>query len=67
MRLKERGRYTVVNPDAKSEKKKEGEDSNEYTDGFYSSDSDHFVPHETSQQQQESELVQNNETTLDVA
>ncbi len=46
MRLKERGRYTVINPDAKSEKqkKKEGEESNEYTDGFYSSDSDSFVP-----------------------
>ena len=51
MRLKERGRYTVINPDAKSEKKEkmEGENSNEYTDGFYSSDSDTFVPRETSQ------------------
>lgn len=51
LRLKERGRYTVIDPDAIAKKKKEGEDSNEYTDGFYSSDSDHFVPHETVQDQ----------------
>ena len=43
MRLKERGRYTVVNPDASNKTNKEGEES-EYTDGFYSSDSDNFVP-----------------------
>ena len=48
LRLKERGRYIVIDPDATAEKrKKEGEDSNEYTDGFHTSDSDHFVPHET--------------------
>mgnify|MGYP001626777389 CR=1 FL=1 len=51
MRLKERGRYTVINPDNdKSEKMKKikeeegGEGSGGYTDGFYSSDSDTFVP-----------------------
>ena len=57
MKLKERGRYTVLNPEAKSEKKQEGEDSNEYTDGFFSSDSDTFVPHEANRQRTESDLV----------
>ena len=51
MKLKERGRYTVVNPDddkVQQKKESEGQDSNEqYTDGFYSSDSDAFVPNET--------------------
>ncbi len=47
MRLKERGRYTVVDPDAPTETKKEGEEESEYTDGFYSSDSDNFVPNDT--------------------
>ncbi len=48
MRLKERGRYIVINPDITAqETKKGGDDSNEYTDGFYTSESDNFVPHET--------------------
>ncbi len=51
MRLKERGRYTVINPDTKSESKKEAENSNEYTDGFYSSASDVFVPHDKVEKQ----------------
>ena len=44
MRLKERGRYTVIDPDLKTERKFGDQESNEYTDGFYSSDSDHFSP-----------------------
>jgi hypothetical protein len=60
MRLKERGRYIVINPDIRSKNKKEGsenEDSNEYTDGFYTSESDDFAPHEPGVQQEESQLV----------
>jgi len=45
MRIKERGRYTSVNPDLKKDAKKE-DDSNEYTDGFYTSESDAFVPND---------------------
>jgi len=45
MKLKERGRYTVVNPDLQQERVTEkGDEAGEYTDGFYSSDSDGFVP-----------------------
>ena len=55
MRLKERGRYIVINPDITVQEHKKGsEDSNEYTDGFYTSESDDFVPHETVQLQQQS-------------
>ena len=45
MKLKERGRYTVVNPELQQERVK-GKGEDEYTDGFYTSDSDAFVPDE---------------------
>lgn len=66
MRLKERGRYTLINPDNKTEITREGEESNEYTDGFFSSDSDNFAPSEANLRQQVPRLVQDNETTLRV-
>ena len=44
MKLKERGCYTVINPDRTDDERvtEKGYDSNEYTDGFYSNDSDTF-------------------------
>ncbi len=57
MRLKERGRYKSINPDTIDKNDKEGDQSNEYTDGFYSSDSDAFVPDETVLRQKESQMV----------
>ena len=66
MKLKERGRYTVINPDHKYERATEkGDDANEYTDGFYSSDSDTFAPGEEGGGQ-ESLLASANEATLSV-
>ena len=46
MKIKERGRYTVINPDRKDKRVTEkGDDANdEYTDGFYTSESDAFSP-----------------------
>ena len=45
MKIKERGRYTSINPDHKQTRTTGKEDDeNEYTDGFYTSDSDVFVP-----------------------
>jgi hypothetical protein len=51
MRLKERGRYKVINPDSldgNHRKVVDGDkNSNEqYTDGFYTSDSDEFAPND---------------------
>ncbi len=42
MKLKQRGRYQVINPDLKAEvkKKSEEQESAEYTDGFYTEESD---------------------------
>ena len=65
MKLKERGRYKGINPDTIVKSDKDG-DQNEYTDGFYSSASDAFVPDEAVLRQQQSQMVQNNQTTLDV-
>ena len=45
MKIKERGRYTVINPDFQQERVTEkGDGGDEYTDGFFTSDSDGFVP-----------------------
>ena len=61
----------VVNPDLKTTSTKNHEDeSDEYTDGFYSSASDDFVPHTARTNlspQQEPELVLKNQTTLNIA
>ena len=47
MKIKERGRYTVINPDFQQERVKEkGDGGDEYTDGFFTSDSDGFVPND---------------------
>ena len=45
IRIKEKSRYTHVNPDFKKNAKKE-DDSNEYTDDFYTSESDVIVPND---------------------
>lgn len=67
MRIKERGRYTVINPDGGGERVRvqKGDEENEYTDGFYTSDSDAFVPDDAGGGQ-ESQLVEAHATTLTV-
>jgi len=64
MRLKERGRYTVINPDFEKATKQEDE-ANEYTDGFYSSDSEASVPDDTGGGQS-SQLNEPNQTSLNI-
>ena len=66
MKLKERGRYTVISPNPQQERvTKKGEEANEYTDGFYTSDSDSFIPDDAGGGQ-ESQLVEAHSTTLNV-
>ena len=67
MKIKERGRYTVINPDHKQKRVTgtEDNDANEYTDGFYTSDSDTFVPDDAGGDQ-ESKLVEAHSATLDI-
>ncbi len=56
MKLKERGRYTTIDPDVE-EVVKALENSGEHTEGFYSSESDAFVPDDAGGGQ-ESHLVE---------
>ncbi len=60
----------MVNPDQHfiddKELKEEIEESFEYTDGFYSSESDGFMPDENSVNNIESQLVQDNQTSLNL-
>ena len=69
MKLKKKGRYTVVNPDAifmdKKVDKKESEDddSGEFTEGFYSHESDEYA-HEHSHE--DAQIVQENQTALNL-
>ena len=64
MRLKERGRYTVINPDFEKNEKQEDE-ANEYTDGFYSSESDAIVPNDT-EGRQGSQIMDPNQTSMNI-
>ena len=56
MKLKERGRYIAINPDSIIADEKTQENSADYTDGFYSSDSDAFVPGEAPGEGEESKM-----------
>ena len=56
MKIKERGRYTAVNPDSISADEKTQENSGDYTDGFYSSESDAFAPNESAGAAEESQM-----------
>ena len=56
MKIKERGRYTAINPDLISADEKTQENSADYTDGFYSSESDAFVPDESPGAAEESQM-----------
>lgn len=49
MKIKERGRYIAISPDNDPDDKtlKDENSAQEYTDGFYSSESDNFVPDDT--------------------
>lgn len=64
MRLKKRGRYTAINPDV-SEDDKAKENSDELTDGFYSSESDAYVPDDAGGGT-ESDLIRDNTTALNI-
>ena len=64
MRLKERGRYTVINPDFEKNEKQDDE-ANEYTDGFYSSESDAIVPNDT-EGRQASQTIGLHQTSMNI-
>ena len=64
MKLKARGRYTVIDPDQMREMTKSKNDFGEYTEGFYSSETDEFVPNENSEP--EAQFVEDNQAALEI-
>ena len=68
LKLKERSRYLFVNPDDKNDDA--GDPSkhlDEYTDGFFTSDSDVYMPDKTHASINEMQLLSQNQTALDLS
>ena len=74
LKLKERSRYLFVNPDDQNDDDADGgdqskhlSDKDEYTDGFFTSDSDVYMPDKTDASINEMQLLSQNQTALDIS